>query len=171
MQRILFPILVRSMCFLVCVFVADTTNAQFTEHRIAAKATYLHIKADDTRATNASPINLESLGLLPDDEIRIERVGAHSFCDQPDCNACGGDIATGMIGVFSRTNVLLTGGIQDRVPAAISVGGIRKVETGGGPGGFSSDITPGLGIGSAQYTGRIKYSRSNLRAHFHSIVT
>ena len=75
------------------------------------RATYLHTAAADT-SQDTIPVALASLGLVPGDTIRLERLGGWD-------NGPGGDQPRNMMAVFSGSAALLGSGTAHRVPDAI----------------------------------------------------
>jgi len=81
---------------------------------INPKATYLKLN-NDSGALNAIAINFYDLGLNDLEYIILQQKGDYN-------NGPGGDIFTGMTGVFSFTDSLLETALQHRVPGAIETG-------------------------------------------------
>ncbi len=88
-------------------------------------ATYLHVNSDP--APDATPISLASLGIHGGDTIRLQRFGAYHFGN--------GVFGTGMLGIFSSSNVLLPSGAFHRVPGALAT---SAAPAGSGPTYFGS---------------------------------
>jgi len=80
---------------------------------IDSRASYLQ-RYDDAGALNAVPINLDSLGIKPGDELNISTVGDFSFCWPTGCP----EVPATACGVFSANATLLPGYVPNRVSAA-----------------------------------------------------
>jgi hypothetical protein len=87
------------------------SNAVLAEVELDPRATYLRTFQDP--ALPAEPIALDSLGIQPGDEIRIEAVGGWD-------NGKGGELR-GAGAVFSTSRELLPGDSLNRVPGALPV--------------------------------------------------
>ena len=94
-------IFMTSFQFIFLLIQYKTVAAQIVVKEIKAKATYLTTKPDDSGAINSEAIHLAGYGLQAGDKIRIEVSGNYRFCD-----TCP-ETVTDLMGVFSRTNVLM----------------------------------------------------------------
>jgi len=92
---------------------AATAALSQTTIPIDSRASYLQ-RYDDAGALNAVPINLDSLGIKPGDELNISTVGDFSFCWPTGCP----EVPATACGVFSANATLLPGYVPNRVSAA-----------------------------------------------------
>ncbi len=90
------------------VYAFDTTMS------INPKETYLRIN-NDPGTLDAIPLELSVLGISAGDYLILQQLGDYD-------NGPGGDIYTGMIGVFSSNDSLLDPSQPHRVPGAIDAG-------------------------------------------------
>jgi hypothetical protein len=97
--------------------------AQAAELAIDPNATYLRTN-DDPFAEQAAPIDLQALGILPGDQIRLTRRGDFQFSLAPM------DQAQGLAGLFSTTAVISGNtALLNRVPGAVAAPGTLPVVT------------------------------------------
>ena len=98
----------------------------------------------DSRDAQAQPaliIDLASLGFVPGDMVRLERLGDFRFADnQPET-------AVFNAAVFSSTNVLLGPTVRNRVPGAIS-SGLAETVTMPTIDGLATDIPEDFAVGN-----------------------
>jgi hypothetical protein len=90
------------------------TGTQDTLIFINPKSSYLRLN-NDSGALDAIPIKLSDIGLYDRDYIILQQQGDYN-------NGPGGDVYTGMTGVFSFTDSLLESSLQYRIPDAIEAG-------------------------------------------------
>jgi hypothetical protein len=113
---------------------------------INPRATYLRTNSD-SGSINSSAINILGLGLRPGDLAKFERSGGFRETSGGPENS-----GSGMIAVFSSTNVLRTADNQMRVPGAVEAGPPEVVTPPTFFGGLATDIAQDFMI--AQTGGR-----------------
>jgi hypothetical protein len=91
-------------------------NSTPTLFKVDPRASFLLRETNDPNAQSSLIIDLSSLGFVPGDQIRLERVGDYSV----QINTAESSMA--MNAVFSSTNVLLGPQSRNRVPGSINVG-------------------------------------------------
>jgi uncharacterized membrane protein len=127
----------------ICLFgsaIGTAANAAF--YPIDPADAYLHVEAGDT-AGAAIPINLAAAGFAPGDVLHMRRVG-----DFIAVVPGGLDDQTGLAGVFSSSNVLLSETLLDRVQNAIATeNGIEVVSNLTWPSNEPTDISEDFLIG------------------------
>jgi hypothetical protein len=99
---------------IVLALAGFASQAQLIAIKTDPRGTYLRTNFDNAPA--AVPIALAGLGLKPGDRISITRLGDFN------CHSSCGDLSTGMIAVFSSSNLLLASDQAHRVPGAIDAG-------------------------------------------------
>ena len=105
---------IRSMTMAICLLCSTAPVAAQTIIPIGVHSAYLHIDRSDT-ASAAYAIDLAALGLVPGYTILLEPVG--------DWDAGpGGDVQTGLLGIFSGNATVLPGSLLHRIPGAIDAG-------------------------------------------------
>jgi hypothetical protein len=91
----------------------NSTPSQF---KVDPRASFLLRETNDPNAQPSLIIDLSSLGFVPGDQIRLERLGDYSV----QINTA--ETSTAMNAVFSSTNVLLGPQTRNRVPGSINAG-------------------------------------------------
>jgi hypothetical protein len=91
-------------------------NSTPTQFKVDPRASFLLRETNDPNAQPSLIIDLSSLGFVPGDQIRLERLGDYSV------QINGTENATAMTAVFSSTNVLLGPQSRNRIPGSINAG-------------------------------------------------
>jgi hypothetical protein len=91
-------------------------NSTPTLFKVDPRASFLLRETNDPNAQPSFIIDLSSLGFVPGDQIRLERLGDYSV----QINTA--ETSTAMNAVFSSTNVLLGPQTRNRVPGSINAG-------------------------------------------------
>jgi len=116
-------------------------NSAPTLFKVDARASFLLRETSDSNAQPSLIIDLSSLGFVPGDQIRLERLGEYSVRTTDPENSFG------MNAVFSSTNVLLGPQSRNRVPGSINAG-LNLVTQPTIAGGFETDIPDDFSVGN-----------------------
>ena len=106
------------LCLFAGVVRADSVNAAqvvLTTQSIDPASSFL--RTSQEVPPPALAIDLGALNIAPGDTLLLEQLGAFRFSD-----GAAMDIATGMLGLFSSSDVLLDSSLLNRVPGAIDAG-------------------------------------------------